>query len=117
VLVPCRASPLDVEVVALTREMAQRHAKPYAFVVSQADASSLKDETRKFLETDGGRVLRASTSLAADYPRSMIAGRMPEEMSSSTVGSEMQIVLDESLALIDAGETASKPTRAKAKRG
>ena len=95
VLVPCRASPLDVEVVALTREMAQRHAKPYAFVLSQADASSLTDETRAFLEAENGRVLRAGTSLAADYPRSMIAGRMPEEMASSAVASEMRSILDE----------------------
>ena len=117
VLVPCRASPLDVEVVALTREMAQRHAKPYAFVVSQADAGSLTDETRAFLKTENGRVLRAGTSLSSDYPRAMIAGRMPEEMATSTVASEMRTVLNEALAPICAGAATPQSARTKAKRG
>lgn len=103
VIVPCRASTLDVDGVALTEEMAQRAGKPLAYVLTQVQVGSkLLGETRKALAKSGA-VLKQSIGLDDAYPMAMARGAMPGEVGRGAVRAEFDEVWREIDGLLEHG--------------
>jgi len=84
VLVPCRASPLDVQAVDIMRELCETAGKPYVFVLTMVN---LKREmmtagARDFLK-DKGPVLDVVMTDRESYPKAMLGGRTGPEIDKA----------------------------------
>jgi len=70
VLIPVRPSPLDVEAVDPVVEIAKRHGKPFAFILSATPRGGLTSGALEYLKHEGP-VLKPSTTYRAAYASAM----------------------------------------------
>jgi chromosome partitioning protein len=82
VIIPVRASPIDLESIDPAIELCEAYGKPFAFLITHWDDSwKLTRTAVKFLEDRGDKVLDEHLSYRVAYVGSMIAGRTGPEHS------------------------------------
>lgn len=98
VLIPVRASPIDLESFEPAVEFCERHGKPFAFLLTHWDGSWKLTQTAPAVLQRAGKVLAEHISYRAAYVGSMTNGRTGPEYSAK--GSKK--AADECRAEIDA---------------
>jgi len=81
VLIPTRASALDVEAVDVVVELCQLHKKPFAFIINHANpAWKLTKSTAAYLRRNGHTVIDQFISYRMAYIAAMTAGKSAPEI-------------------------------------
>jgi chromosome partitioning protein len=95
VIIPVRASPIDLESIDPAVELCEAYGKPFAFVITHWDASwKLTKTAVKFLEDRGDKVLDEHLCYRAAYVGSMIAGRTGPEYSDTKAAAACKAEVD-----------------------
>jgi chromosome partitioning protein len=80
VLIPCKASPIDVEAVDVVRELCEQHGKPFAMILTMVTPrrASMTEGAREFLQ-DKGEVLEVEMTDRQSYAQAMMTGHAGPE--------------------------------------
>ena len=81
VIIPVRASPIDLESIDPAVELCEAHDKPFAFLLTHYDKGWRLSKTAAAELEDRGKVLTETVSYRAAYVGAMIAGRTGPEYS------------------------------------
>jgi len=81
VLIPTRASPLDIEAVRIIDELCERHRKAHAYIINAADPRwKITKTAAQYIRANGGTVLEPVIRFRLNYAAAMTLGRAGPEM-------------------------------------
>lgn len=96
VLIPVRASPIDLESIDPAVELCEQYGKPYAFVITHWDGSWKLTTTAAGVLERAGTVLKEHVSYLAAYVGSMTNGRTgPEFKGNKSAAGKCKAEIDE----------------------
>lgn len=111
VIIPTRASALDLLAVDPVIDLCREHGKPYAFLINSADPRHKITKTAAQYLSAHGRVLSTIVAQRMAYVAAMTNGKGPTEVDKTdAIASELDALWDEAEKIIAAA--ARKKARA-----